>query len=138
MAKKAKTSSAMVVRAVPMRAPTPIIRVSAPRAAPVAKKKSHHKKSGGHSSKQRVIGAVVAGYALGFVDKQGTAIPTVPYLGRAGTIAAAAYFFGKGQGIWGEVMLAAAAIAGYEMGSTGKIAGGVVPQVSGGGVAAQV
>jgi len=112
----------------------PIIKVSAPRAAPKAKK--HHRRHAGGSSKKKVIAVAVAGYVMGHIDKAGTAIPTVPMLGRAGTIAAVAYFFGKGQGIWGDVMVAAAAIAGYEMGSTGKIAGGqIASQVH--GIAAQ-
>jgi hypothetical protein len=89
--------------------------------------------------KNKVIATAVAGYVLGMVDKSGTTLPTVPFLGRAGTVAVAALFLGKGRGLWGDVALAAAAIAGYEMGSTGKIAGddvaGIVPQVS--GIAAQ-
>ncbi|MGO9921853.1 MAG: hypothetical protein ACLQIB_45060, partial [Isosphaeraceae bacterium] len=84
----------------------------------------------------KVLATAIAGYALGMVDKSGTSIPTVPFLGRAGTIAAAAWFFSKGKGLIGDVALAAAAVAGYEMGSTGKIAGDdVVPQL---GVASQV
>lgn len=98
-----------------------------------AKPRRHH---GGASSKSKVISVTVAGFVLGHIDKSGSAFPTVPMLGRAGTIAAAAYFLGKGRGIWGDVMVAAAAIAGYEFGSTGKIAGGnIAPQVA--GIAAQ-
>jgi len=132
------TTRTQIIKAVPIRTPQPIIRVSAPRAAPSRK---HHRKGrrhgGGGSTKGKLIATGIAGYVLGMVDKSGTAIPTVPMLGRAGTVAAAAYFLGKGRGIWGDVALAAIAIAGYEMGSTGKIAGAdIAPQVS--GIAAQV
>jgi hypothetical protein len=139
MAKRKTASRAITVRAMPMRAPTPIIRVAAPRAAAAPRHhKKHHRRhsSGGGNLKNRAIACAIAGYAIGFVDKSGTAIPTVPFLGRAGTIAAAAVLFGKGKGLWGDIALAAASIAGYEMGSTGKISGQVVPQVS--GIAAQV
>jgi hypothetical protein len=137
MAKRKTVSKAITVRAMPMRDPTPIIRVSAPRAAAAPRhKKHHHSGGGGGNVKNKAIACAFTGYAMGMIDKSGTALPTVPMLGRAGTIAAAAILFGKGKGLWGDVALAASAIAGYEMGSTGKISGAVVPQVS--GIAAQV
>jgi hypothetical protein len=79
------------------------------------------------------------GFALGFIDKNFPTLPTLPVIGRAGTISLAAYLLGKfgGVGLGGivrDISLAGAAVAGYEMGSTGKVTGevmGVPPQVSG-------
>lgn len=64
---------------------------------------------------------------MGFVEKQFPSLPTIPILGRAGTIAVAAHFLSKqgGQtsGIARDVALAGAAIAGYQLGLTGKVSG---------------
>jgi hypothetical protein len=95
-------------------------------AAPTSRKgkgKGGHRR--GHASSQKTLmGMAMGGFALGFVDKSGTSIPTIPMLGRAGTIALAAHFIGKGRpGLLTDIRNAAAAVAAYEMGSTGKIAG---------------
>lgn len=119
----------------------PIIRVSAPRNAP---KKKHHRKSHGHGgalTSNGLMNAALGGAAIGFIEKTfGAQIPTVPLIGRKGAIALGAYFFGKGKsGLWRDVAVAGAVLAGYELGSTGKISGidgEVVPQIS--GIAAQV
>jgi len=83
------------------------------------------------------MATVIGGAALGFIDKSFPTLPTIPILGRAGSIAAYAYFLSKGKGhsILRDVALAGAAIAGYQMGNQGHVSG-VVPQVS--GIAAQV
>lgn len=92
----------------------------------------------------------IGGAVVGFVEKSiGASLPTIPLLGRKGTLAIGLYFFGKGKGgLIRDAAVAAAAVAGYELGSTGKISGdvmggdvmGPVPQVSGRmhGLAAQV
>lgn len=71
----------------------------------------------------------VAGYVLGQLDK-GTfgTLPTIPMLGRAGTIAVGAWYFGKGNKYAKLAAIAASAIAGYEYGSTGKVVGSNVPK----------
>jgi hypothetical protein len=127
-----------------VRAPAPIIRVQAPRAPSTyrSRKKSHRRKGGGGRAltQSSCIGVAVGGAVLGFVDKTlGASLPTIPILGRAGTIAVAAYFLGKGKGkgLFRDVAIAASAVAGYQMGNTGHVAGlDVAPQVS--GIAAQV
>ena len=87
-------------------------------------------------------GTALGGAALGFVEKQWPNAPTLPLLGRAGTIALAAYFFGgkSKPGLMRDIAIAGAVVAGYELGKTGKIAGDVdgevTPQI--GGLAAQV
>jgi hypothetical protein len=89
-----------------------------------------------------MFSAALGGGVLGLVDKMFPNLPTIPVLGKAGTIAAIAYFFskGKGGGIARDTAIAGASIAGYQLGSQGKISGDlmgdVVPQVT--GVASQV
>jgi hypothetical protein len=107
-------------------------------------KKHHRRKSHSMASSLTNLGSfALAGYLLGMLDKAGTAIPTIPVLGKAGTLAVGLHFLGKGNKMMSEASLAAAAIAGYEMGSLGKVSGmhgvfgsPVVPQVS--GIASQV
>lgn len=89
-------------------------------------------------------GTALGGAALGFIEKQWPNAPTLPIIGRAGTIALAAYYFGgkAKPGLMRDIALSGAAVAGYELGKTGKIAGDdvlgdIAPQV-GGAVAAQV
>jgi len=126
-------------------APAPIIRVSAPRAAPKTggKRRRGGKGGGGGAlSTERVFAAALGGGVLGLVDKMFPNLPTIPVLGKAGTIAAIAYFLakGKGSGIARDTCLAGASIAGYQLGAQGKISGDLMgdlaPQVT--GVASQV
>ncbi len=85
-----------------------------------------------------MFGAAIGGAALGFVDKLlGSSIPTIPILGRSGTIALGAYLLAKGRGgIMRDIAISGAAIAGYQFGTTGKVSGDVADQVH--GIAAQV
>lgn len=83
---------------------------------------------------------------MGFIEKQFPNLPTVPVLGRAGTIAIGAYLLSKrggmGGGIMRDVALAGAVLAGYQIGKTGQVAGDVMGDVMGdddvSGLAAQV
>jgi hypothetical protein len=76
------------------------------------------------SSEKVLIGLIVGGFGLGFLDKSAVAIPTIPVLGKAGTIAVAAHFFGKGKpGLVTDVRNAAAVVAAYEFGSKGSVSG---------------
>lgn len=141
MAKRRTSSSHAIVRAVPVRTPAPIIRVQAPRAPA-----THHKKKGGHRrrggasqslNQASLQSHAVGGFLYGVVEKNfGAQIPTLPVVGRAGAIALGCYFLGKGKsGMVADLGKAAAVIAGYQFGTTGKVAG-VAPQVA--GLAAQV
>jgi hypothetical protein len=119
----ARKKTAQMVRYVspPASRPAPIV-VRMPR-APAAPKKKHHRRHASGGGTNEWIGAVVGGAALGFIDKQGTAIPTVPLLGRAGTIALVCYIF-RGKNKWiAEVGKAAASVAMYEQISQGSISG---------------
>lgn len=138
----AKTRTQVVRYAAPPRQAAPIIVRTSTRAP--AKKKHHRRRSsshGGTATQQGLISLALGGAIYGFLEKSfGATLPTLPIVGRAGTITIAAYFFSKGRGgILADVARAGAVISGYQIGSTGKIAGdvdGVVPQIS--GIAAQV
>lgn len=141
MAGKAK--QAQIIRYAAPRSAAPIIRVSAPRAAP---KKKHHRKKGtagnGAVTQQGLINLALGGAVFGFIEKSfGAQLPTLPIVGRAGSITIAAFFMAKGKssGIMADVARAGAVLSGYQVGSTGKISGvdgEIVPQIS--GIAAQV
>lgn len=82
------------------------------------------------------MSSALGGAIYGFIIKQFPTLPTVPMLGQAGTVALAAYFFGGKHKIIGDVGVAAAAIAGFQLGSEGHIHGEVTPQIH--GIASQV
>lgn len=142
--KMARRRTATRSRAIVLRAPSApnVIRVSAPRPA-----KRHHRRrhggGGGHSGVNALMSIALGGAAYGFIEKSfGASIPTIPILGRAGTIAIGMHFLnkGRGSGLIRDIGIAAAVIAGYQLGSLGKISGDIdgdlAPQV--GGIAAQV
>lgn len=139
----ANQSRAIVVRE---RSPAPIIKVSAPRAAPVKKGKRRRHHGGGRSSAiGSATGAMSAtksgslalgGFIYGYIEKNVPQVPTLPLIGKSGAIALIAYFMGgKNPGIIADIGNAASVIAGYSFGSTGRVSG-LTPGV--GGVAAQI
>jgi len=136
-----RAPSASIVRTV--RAPAQVIRVSAPRSSPVRHRRRKSSGGGGGGSAlsvQRLMAMGLGGMALGFIEKAIPQLPTIPILGRKGTIAVGAYYLSKGghgPSILRDVAIVAAGLAGYELGTTGKISGDVPDQVHG-GVAAQV
>jgi hypothetical protein len=140
---KRRTSTASMVRYVSApRAAAPII-IRAPRAAPAKHHRKHHRKGGvGGLTQGRMVEFAIGGAAFGFISKNfGAQLPTLPIIGRSGTIALGAYYLGKSKGgIMRDIAIAAAVIAGFEIGTTGKISGddmsGIAPQVS--GLASQV
>lgn len=125
-AKKTKTAtrtSTSLARAPRAAAPI-IVRETRTVQAPKKKHSGRKGKSTGGSSEKQLFAHAIGGLIAGFIDKSATTLPTIPMLGKMGTLAVAAHFVGKGQaGIITDVRNAAAAIAGYEMGATGKIAG---------------
>jgi len=95
--------------------------------------------SGGGSGgniQNRMIGHAVGGFAVGFIEKSFPQLPTLPIVGKKGAIAIAAYMLRGHSPILADVALAAAAISGYQLGSTGSISGEYDDDVS--GLAAQV
>lgn len=79
------------------------------------------------TSGKTTIAVGIGGLILGFIEKQFPTLPTIPILGRAGTIAVGAHFLskqgGQSSGLLRDVALAGAAIAGYQLGTTGKVSG---------------
>lgn len=123
---KTRSSTALALHRAP-RAAAPII-VRVPSGSPSHKGKKHHKGGGRRQSSEKVLmGLFVGGFAMGFLDKPGgpgANIPTIPLLGKAGTIAIAAHFFGKGKaGLATDIRNAAAVVAAYEFGLKGSISG---------------
>jgi hypothetical protein len=118
-------------------APQTIV-VKAPSGATRHKPKHPRRRGGGKSSEKVLMGLCIGGLALGFFDKSGTTfpIPTIPVLGKAGTIAVIAHVFGKGKpGMVTDIRNAAAVVASYEFGKDGKVSGdgveGVLGEVEG-------
>lgn len=70
-----------------------------------------------------MLGVVGGGFAYGLLEKSFPQIPTIPILGKSGTIALAIYFFGPKKGIIRDAGIAAAAIAGYSLGREGQVSG---------------
>lgn len=81
-----------------------------------------------------MVGFAVGGFAVGFLEKTFPNLPSLPIVGKKGAIAIAAYFLRGKHPLVQDVGMAAAAISGYELGSTGRISGDVM----GDGIAAQM
>jgi len=64
------------------------------------------------------------GLAIGWLEKHyGASIPTLPFVGKKGAVALAIHFF-KPHNKWIQAAgIAAAAISGYELGTTGAVTG---------------
>jgi hypothetical protein len=70
-----------------------------------------------------MIGVGIGGLAYGFVERSFPSMPTLPLVGKSGTVALAVYFLGGDNQILNDIGLAAAAIAGYSLGKTGAVSG---------------
>lgn len=77
----------------------------------------------GTSKKSMMIGTAVGGLLYGFVEKSFPGMPTLPLIGKSGTVALACYFLGGNNKMVADIGIAAAAIAGYSLGKEGKISG---------------
>jgi len=129
MAKKTKTAS-IVRYSQPAGPRSIVVNVPRPRAmsVPHHKPKRHHRRNGGGGG-DTIIHHMVAGGLLGYIDANGINVPTLPMLGRAGTLALACHFFAGKGGQWGGWLRAAsktfAGIATYEQVRDGAIKGDV-------------
>lgn len=135
MAKRRRAATATrtkIIRVGGSSSPAPIIRVAAPRAAPIRRHQRRRRSHGGGShagglvsneSFQMAIGGAVYGFAVksGIVAK----LPEIPLLGRTGTAAIILDYWSRhGGGRFARSAAhAAAAIAGYQLGADGKISG---------------
>lgn len=84
----------------------------------------------------QMVGHAVGGFAVGFIEKSFPNLPALPIIGKKGAIALGAYFLRAQSPILMDVAKAAAAISGYQLGSTGSVTGDVMGDVM--GVAAQM
>jgi len=85
---------------------------------------------------QQMLGHTIAGFGYGYIEKSFPNLPTLPVVGRAGTIAVIAKMAIGKVPYAREVCMFAAGLAGYQMGTQGHVLGDVVPQVH--GIASQV
>jgi hypothetical protein len=138
---KRKTATAIQTIRVPRAAGPQIIKVSAPRAAPVKRKQHRRRRQssigafGGAASRSNIdvaIGGGLYGLAVkaGLIDK----LPAIPVVGRTGT-AAILLTYASQRGMGGELVkrmaIAASVLAGYQLGSEGKIVGDAPMQTMG-------
>lgn len=93
-----------------------------------------HSSGGGSGGVNRMVGYAVGGFAVGFIEKTFPSLPSIPVIGKKGSIAVAAHFLRGKHPIIADIGMAAAAISGYELGKSGVISGDVM----GGGIAAQM
>lgn len=70
-----------------------------------------------------MIGVAIGGLAYGFIERSFPSMPTLPLVGKSGTVALAVYFLGGQNDILNDIGVAAAAIAGYSLGKTGVVSG---------------
>lgn len=78
---------------------------------------------GGGSIQSHLQNVALGGLAYGLIVKNVPQLPSIPGIGRSGTVALAIYFLKPSSKILRDVGVAAAAIAGYSFGSTGSVAG---------------
>lgn len=142
---KAKTATrTQIIRVPSAPAKAPIIHMTMPRLpAPSVhhKKKGKGGKKGGAGRGMSDQEAGIAGLVVGLVEKQGLLdkLPSLPLLGKKGTAAVALHYFAKGKGgMWRDAKIALCVLAGYDLGKTGAILGGIAPQVGVAGVSSQV
>jgi hypothetical protein len=71
-----------------------------------------------------MLGTAVGGLIYGWIEKSyGESLPTLPMIGKSGTVALACYFLGGSNKMIADIGIAASAIAGYSLGKEGKISG---------------
>ena len=80
---------------------------------------------GGSSSgiQQRIQRTALGGFAYGTLLKLFPNLPTLPLIGRSGTVALAVWFLKPKSQLLHDVGIAAAAIAGASFGQTGTVSG---------------
>ena len=126
MAKRKQTKRSTASKTVTVKSTPIVVRApSAPRKAP-AKRRSSRRSGGfggGDNFGRTVIACGLGGAAVGFIEKTFPNLPSLTFLGKKGTIAAAAYLLRRQLPYAKEVAISAAAISGYEFGKTGSISG---------------
>lgn len=122
---KRRSSSA---RTITVRQPAPVVvrtssGVTRRRAPSRRRSSSRGGFGGGDNLGKTMLACGLGGAAVGFIEKQFPNLPTLTFLGKKGTIAAAAYLFRRQLPYAREIAISAAAISGYEFGKEGRISG---------------
>lgn len=118
MAKARRRSAAVTVRRAPsrsnitVRVPGPVRRARRRRGGA----------GGGELNTNQLMGYAIGGLAVGWLDKQ-SGIPTIPILGRKGTIALGAYFLRRSSSVARDICKAAVVLSAYEFGREGRVSG---------------
>lgn len=81
------------------------------------------KVGGGASIQNQIQSMALGGFVYGQIVRNIPNLPTIPGLGRAGSVAAIGYFLKPTTPLIKNACIAAAVIAGYSFGATGTVAG---------------
>lgn len=127
MAKRKRTTTRRrsAAKTITVRQPAPVV----VRTTSVAKRSAPRRRSsrrgvgGGDNFGRTMLACGLGGAAVGFLEKTFPNLPTLTFLGKKGTIAAAAYLLRRQLPYAKEVAISAAAIAGYEFGKEGRVSG---------------
>jgi len=96
-------------------------------AAPKPKRRSRRRSAGGllSAGADSPVTAAIGGYAMGTIDKmaEDNDWPTLPVIGRTGTIGLVAYYFRRSHPLVKNIAHAGLAVAGYQLARTGSIEG---------------
>jgi len=87
---------------------------------------SRRRGGGGHrGGGKELVASVIAGAAIGFIEKQNLGLPSIPFLGKKGTIALLAFVWRKNGGPeWArDVAMVGAGLSGYQFAKDGRIDG---------------
>ncbi len=106
----------------------PIIKVSAPRAAPPKKtRRAPRRSGGGGDSEKSMVGLGVAAGLIGLAKKSGylSKLPEVPFVGRIGAAGIIAHFWQKAGGgqMAADIKKVCIVLAAYQLGNQGSIDG---------------
>lgn len=88
-----------------------------------SRRRSGSRASGFGTTKKAIGGAAIGGAIYGFIEKTFPSIPSVPVLGKSGTVALICYLAGDRHPLLRDVGVAAASIAGYTLAKDGAISG---------------
>ncbi len=125
MPKRRRTKTASRSTAITKRVGPSTINVRVP--APIQRAARHQRRSA--SAHEKTGGSpfeyALAGAALGFLDKvaKDKGWPTMPVIGRTGTIGLAAYFMRKHSPYLGKIARAGFTVAGYQYLRSGTVEG---------------
>lgn len=129
MAKKSKKKSGTTVTVQRPRASSPrpsggAVVVVREKAKAVARRVGARASGASATSFEKSMqGGAIGGFGLGMVEKHFPQLPTIPMLGRKGTIALVGYMMKPKHPIVRDIVFAAAVLSGYEFGKDSKVTG---------------